>query len=345
MQPVSRASSETISSCRDSRTSAALRKIPWRSRRRRLRPLGERGLGGGDRARRILAPACGDVGDRVAGERIAGLERVASGGVDPLAADELPALRGAGLRRAPAAAPSCPPSSAGPARPYQPVREGNTSSRLVGQRRRTCYGRRVVTASDSTRRNDVVAVARTRPRDPVGLRLRPLDDRRQRALARARPEQEHHASLHRDPDVAGLPAAGRGDEALPARPARPRPGLRGDQLDGHPRDLGPAPAGAQRRDRLHRQPGDPRRARRRLHRALPDVPIGAAPDRPQPARRLSPARVLHRPRQGAARVPPRGAVRGDPRPGRPRRPRARTRSPAAPLCAPRWSGSARWAWR
>ena len=63
-----------------------------------LRPLGERGLGGGDRARRILAPACGDVGDRVAGERIAGLERVASGGVDPLAADELPALRGAGLR-------------------------------------------------------------------------------------------------------------------------------------------------------------------------------------------------------------------------------------------------------
>ena len=85
-------------------------------------------------------------------------------------------------------------------------------------------------------------------------------------------EPQHHPSLHRDADLARVPAAGCGDEALPARTARPRPGLCGDQLDGHPRDLGPAPAGSERRDRVHRQHGDSRRARRGLHRALPDVP-------------------------------------------------------------------------
>ena len=71
---------------------------PLAHRRRRLRPLRERGLSGRDRARSILAPARGDVGNRLAGERIAGLERAPAGGVDPLAADELTALRGAGLR-------------------------------------------------------------------------------------------------------------------------------------------------------------------------------------------------------------------------------------------------------
>ena len=69
---------------------------------------------------------------------------------------------------------------------------------------------------------------------------------------------------------ARLPAAGPRLEALPARPEGARPRLLGDQLDGPARDLRSAPAAAQRRDAAHGQPRDPRRDRRRLHRALPD---------------------------------------------------------------------------
>ena len=107
----------------------------------------------------------------------------------------------------------------------------------------------------------LVAVARARTRDPLCVRLRQSDDRRERALARARIEPQHNPPLHRDPRLAWLPAAGCRNEALPARPARPRPRLRRDQLDGHPRDLGPASAGPQRRDRIHRKHGHPRRRR------------------------------------------------------------------------------------
>ena len=93
-----------------------------------------------------------------------------------------------------------------------------------------------------------VAVARARPRDPLLVPLRPAADRRQRALARARPEPEHGAPLRRDAREARLPAAGPRLEALPARPEGARPRLLGDQLDGPARDLRPAPAAAQRRD-------------------------------------------------------------------------------------------------
>ena len=89
--------------------------------------------------------------------------------------------------------------------------------------------------------------------------LRPAADRRQRALARARPEPEHGAPLHRDARQARLPAAGPRLEALPARPEGARPRLLGDQLDGRARDLRAAPATAQRRDGAHGQPRDPRR--------------------------------------------------------------------------------------
>ena len=93
VEPVSRASSETISSRRLSSTSAALRKIALPHGRRRLRP-GRRGGGRGlDRAVSIGARGGGDLGDEVAVERVAILERAAALGVGPLAADEEP-LRG-----------------------------------------------------------------------------------------------------------------------------------------------------------------------------------------------------------------------------------------------------------
>ena len=52
-------------------------------------------------------------------------------------------------------------------------------------------------------------------------------------------------------------------------PEGARPRLLGHQLDGRARDLRAAPAAAERRDRVHRQPRDPRGHRRRVHRALP----------------------------------------------------------------------------
>ena len=64
-----------------------------------------------------------------------------------------------------------------------------------------------------------------------------------------------------------------------------------------------APPAAERRDRPHGEHGDPRRHGHRLRRALPELAARAARDRPQPPRRLAPARVLHVDRQGAARLP------------------------------------------
>ena len=107
-----------------------LEEDPLAHRRRRLRPLRERGLGGRDRARRVLAPARGDVGDGLAGERIAGLERAPAGGIDPLAADELTALRGAGLRLLLLQIHRVLLRRRVSNRPYQAVRDGKTSSRL-----------------------------------------------------------------------------------------------------------------------------------------------------------------------------------------------------------------------
>ena len=176
-------------------------------------------------------------------------------------------------------------------------------------------------------KHEHVAVARARPRDPLVVQLRPPADRRQRALPRPRPEPEHGAPLHRDARPARLPAAGSRLEALPARPAGARPRLLGDQLDGPARDLGAAPAPAERRDRVHGQPRDPRRHRRRLHRALPHGPPGPAGHRPQPPRRRAAAGLLHRDGQGDPRLPPRGAARGDHRARSTSRRAGRTRSP------------------
>ena len=172
------------------------------------------------------------------------------------------------------------------------------------------------------RRHGHVAVARARPRDPLLVQLRPPADRRQRALARARPEPEHGAPLRRDARQARLPPAGPRLEALPARPEGARPRLLGAELDGSARDLRPVPAPAQRRDAAHGQPRDPRRHRRRLHRALPHGAAGPAGDRPQPPRRRAPAGLLHGDGQGDPRLPPRGAPRGDHRADRLRAARA-----------------------
>ena len=66
--------------------------------RGRLRPGRERGLSSLDGAGGVLASAGGHFGDNLAGEGVEGLERAPVSGVDPLAADELAALRGACLR-------------------------------------------------------------------------------------------------------------------------------------------------------------------------------------------------------------------------------------------------------
>ena len=98
---------------------------------------------------------------------------------------------------------------------------------------------------------------------------------------------------------------------VPARAARARPRLLGDQLDGPARGRRAPPAGAERRDRTHRQHGGARRRRHRLHRAVPHLAERPARHRPEPAHRLAPARVLHVDGQGAARrTRPRPAAGG-----------------------------------
>ena len=65
---------------------------------------------------------------------------------------------------------------------------------------------------------------------------------------------------------------------------------------------------AQRRDGLHGQSGDPRRDRRRLHRALPDGSARPAGDRPQSPRGRTAARLLHGDGEGDPRLRPRGSL-------------------------------------
>ena len=153
-----------------------------------------------------------------------------------------------------------------------------------------------------------VPVARARAGNPLLVPPRPAADRRQRALARARPEPEHGAPLRRHARQARLPAAGPRLEALPARPEGARPRLLGDQLDGPAGDLRAAPAAAQRRDGVHGQPGDPRRHRRRLHRPLPHGSATPAGDRPQSPRGRAAAGLLHGDGEGDPRLRPRGAA-------------------------------------
>ena len=148
-------------------------------------------------------------------------------------------------------------------------------------------------------------VAGAGARDPLVIHIRPATARGQRVGPRGGIEPQHDPSLHRHSRRSRLPPAGRADQEVPARPARGRPRLLGDQLDGAAGDLGATPAAAERRDRPHREHGDPRRRRHRLHRALPQLAARPARDRSQPARRLAPARLLHLAGQGDARVPAR----------------------------------------
>ena len=74
--------------------------------------------------------------------------------------------------------------------------------------------------------------------------------------------------------------------------------------------------------RVHGQPRDPRRHRRRLHRALPHGPARPAGDRPQPPRRRAAPRLLHRDGEGDPRLRSRGSPRRDHRADRLRSARA-----------------------
>ncbi len=89
VQPVSRASRPTTSSCRLSRAVGRLQEDALAHGGRRLRPRGK-GVGGRlDGARRVGARSRGHTRDDVAGERIEVVERRACRGADPVAADEL----------------------------------------------------------------------------------------------------------------------------------------------------------------------------------------------------------------------------------------------------------------
>ena len=141
--------------------------------------------------------------------------------------------------------------------------------------------------------------------------------------------RSHHAPLHLDARDARLPPAGRG------RRSKYRLGPRVLDLGFSAinsmelREISaPASAAAQRRDRPHGQHGDARRRRHRLHRALPQLAPGPARDRPQPARRLAAAGLLHVDGQGAARVLPDERAARRARPGAVRAARARTPSPS-----------------
>ena len=172
---------------------------------------------------------------------------------------------------------------------------------------------RVRTSGVETRSPErhLLAVARARPRDPLVVSLRQPAARRQRPRARGRPQPLDDASLHLDARRARLPAAGPGVAQVPARAARARPRVLGDQLDGPARGRRAAPAAAERRDRPHRQHGGARRRRHRLHRALPHLAARPARHRPEPAHRLAAPRVLHLDGQGAARrARARAAARG-----------------------------------
>ena len=221
------------------------------------------------------------------------------------------------------------------------IRRSLTPLARLSRRCSNCRNR-ALGCGDAARRGKHchVAVARTRPGHSLLLRIRPPADRRQRALARARPEPEHRAPLRRDAREARLPPAGSRLEALPARPESARPRLLGDQLDGRPRDLGPAPAPAERRDGVHRQPRDPRRHRRRLYRALPVGPAGPAGDRPQPPRRRAPPCLLHGDGEGDPRLLPRRPARRDHRAHRLRAARAEHAHGSQPRSATSCSGSA-----
>ena len=151
-------------------------------------------------------------------------------------------------------------------------------------------------------RRGLLPVARARTRDPVGVQAGPAPARQQRAGARDRAQSQHCSPLRRLARHARVSAAGSAHAQVPARAARARPRLLGHQLDGDPRDLGPVPAAAERRDGSHGQHGHPGRLRHRLRRALPQLAPGPARHRSQPARRLAPARLLHVDGQGPARV-------------------------------------------
>ena len=93
VEPVSRASSETTSSWRLSSTSAALRKTPWRTAGG-VAAQAAAAAAAASTARCASARGAGrDLGDEIAVERVAILERAAAFGIGPLAADEEP-LRG-----------------------------------------------------------------------------------------------------------------------------------------------------------------------------------------------------------------------------------------------------------
>ncbi len=92
------------------------------------------------------------------------------------------------------------------------------------------------------------------------VHVEPPAARRERARARGRPQPLEPTHRY----IATLATLGyleqdRGDAAVPAGPARARPRLLGDQLDGAAPDRRARPPGALRRDRPHGQHGRPRR--------------------------------------------------------------------------------------
>ena len=146
-----------------------------------------------------------------------------------------------------------------------------------------------------------VAVAGARARDPLRVQARDAGARDQRARPGAWADALDLAPLRGDAGAARLPPAEPAVAEVPARPARPRPRLLGDQLDGAPPDRRRTCSSSRDETGHTVNMAILDGTRHRLHRALPQPAAGPARDRPQPARRLAAAGVLHVDGQGAPR--------------------------------------------
>ena len=172
------------------------------------------------------------------------------------------------------------------------IRDVNFGRRPPGGRRRSIAG--------------MSAVARAGPRDPSRSSSRAAPDRGQRDRPRDRSHAQHGAPLRRDARHARLPAAGSREQAYRLGPrvldlgfsainsmevreiSAPHLQQLSDET-GHTVNMAILDAG----DIVY------------IERCRSLAP-GPARDRPQPARRLAPARLLHVDGQGDARVPARG---------------------------------------
>ena len=156
-----------------------------------------------------------------------------------------------------------------------------------------------------------VAVARARARDPLGVPLRRARCSASATSPARSASAASRAPLRRHPGAARLPAAGRGDAQVPAR-------ARACSTSASRRSTRWSCASSRRRTCRSSRDETGHTVNMAILDGIDIVYIERcrtsqprpARDRPQPARRLAAARLLHLDGQGAARVPAAGRARG-----------------------------------